>query len=75
VGEFIDFNNVPFGVYKAMKSMMKQAVVFDGRNQYEPKVLVGEGFEYWGIGRRGEEVAGRQVPVAFSENAVVGVGA
>jgi UDPglucose 6-dehydrogenase len=39
--------------FKAMKSMMRQAVVFDGRNQCEPKVLVGEGFEYWGIGRRG----------------------
>lgn len=39
--------------FKAMKSLMKQAVIFDGRNQYEPKAMAGEGFEYWGIGRRG----------------------
>jgi len=31
--------------------MMKQPVVFDGRNQYDPKKLKGEGFEYFGIGR------------------------
>jgi UDPglucose 6-dehydrogenase len=61
--------------FKAMRSMMRQAVVFDGRNQYEPKVLVGAGFEYWGIGRQGAESTGRRVPIAFSESAAVGVGA
>jgi len=30
---------------------MKQPVIFDGRNQYDPKKLTGEGFEYCGIGR------------------------
>jgi UDPglucose 6-dehydrogenase len=35
-----------------MKEMMKQLVVFDGRNQYDPQSLKDEGFEYFGIGRR-----------------------
>ena len=38
--------------FKAMKEMMKQPIVFDGRNQYEPPLLKTEGFEYCGIGRR-----------------------
>jgi len=38
--------------FRAMKSMMKQAIVFDGRNQYEPRSLKDAGFEYYGIGRR-----------------------
>jgi len=37
--------------FKAMKSMMKSPVVFDGRNQYDPETLKDEGFEYCGIGR------------------------
>lgn len=37
--------------FKAMKTMMKQAVVFDGRNQYDPESLKDDGFEYFGIGR------------------------
>ena len=37
--------------FRAMKAMMKQPVIFDGRNQYDPKKLKGEGFEYCGIGR------------------------
>jgi len=36
---------------RAMKEMMKQPVVFDGRNQYDPQSLKDEGFEYYGIGR------------------------
>jgi UDPglucose 6-dehydrogenase len=38
--------------FPAMKRMMKQPVIFDGRNQYDPKGLKAEGFEYRGIGRR-----------------------
>lgn len=34
-----------------MKSVMKSAVVFDGRNQYSPEYVKGLGFEYFGIGR------------------------
>ena len=38
--------------FRAMKELMKQLVVFDGRNQYDPQSLKDEGFEYFGIGRR-----------------------
>jgi UDPglucose 6-dehydrogenase len=38
--------------FRAMKGMMKQTVIFDGRNQYEPKAVAREGFVYIGIGRR-----------------------
>lgn len=37
--------------FKAMKSMMKSPMVFDGRNQYDPEAIREEGFEYCGIGR------------------------
>jgi UDPglucose 6-dehydrogenase len=37
--------------FEAMKTSMKQAVIFDGRNQYEPNQVRAEGFEYFGIGR------------------------
>ncbi len=37
--------------FRAMLEMMKQPVVFDGRNQYDPRALQQEGFEYCGIGR------------------------
>jgi UDPglucose 6-dehydrogenase len=35
-----------------MKADMRAAVVFDGRNQYDPKALRDAGFTYYGIGRR-----------------------
>lgn len=37
--------------FRAMKEMMKQQIIFDGRNQYNPGALQEEGFEYFGIGR------------------------
>ena len=37
--------------FSAMKEMMKQLVIFDGRNQYDPDSLKEDGFEYFGIGR------------------------
>lgn len=38
--------------FHAMKTLMRQAVIFDGRNQYDPDGIKEEGFEYFGIGRR-----------------------
>jgi len=34
-----------------MRVLMKNPVIFDGRNQYEPKAMQEAGFEYYGIGR------------------------
>ena len=37
--------------FQAMKRIMKNPVIFDGRNQYNPKELKEMGFFYSGIGR------------------------
>ena len=37
--------------FDLMKRIMKSAIIFDGRNQYEPAGLRRIGFEYYGIGR------------------------
>lgn len=37
--------------YAVMKKSMKQPIIFDGRNQYDPAELRSLGFEYFGIGR------------------------
>jgi UDPglucose 6-dehydrogenase len=37
--------------FDAMKRMMRRPVIFDGRNQYDPKQLKDAGFSYIGIGR------------------------
>ncbi|NLC70842.1 MAG: UDP-glucose/GDP-mannose dehydrogenase family protein, partial [Desulfuromonadaceae bacterium] len=44
----------PFRIpdFEAMKRLMKQPVIFDGRNQYDPEAVKAAGFEYQGIGRR-----------------------
>jgi len=49
ITEWDDFRNVNFA---ELGKIMKQKVVFDGRNIYEPEMLIEEGFEYYGIGRR-----------------------
>jgi UDPglucose 6-dehydrogenase len=38
--------------FRAMKEIMKQRIIFDGRNQYDPRIMKEYGFEYFGIGRR-----------------------
>jgi UDPglucose 6-dehydrogenase len=37
--------------FAAMKGRMRQPVIFDGRNQYDPGYLRTQGFVYHGIGR------------------------
>lgn len=37
--------------FDRMKSLMKQPVIFDGRNQYDGKRLIGKGFDYTCIGK------------------------
>ncbi len=34
-----------------LKSLMRQPIIFDGRNQYDPAQMREAGFEYYGIGR------------------------
>jgi UDPglucose 6-dehydrogenase len=37
--------------YEVMKKAMRRPIIFDGRNQYDPRELHDLGFEYFGIGR------------------------
>ncbi len=48
--EWNDFRRPDF---ERMKSLMKQPVIFDGRNIYDPRIMVERGFVYYGIGRGG----------------------
>ena len=48
VTEWKPFRYPDFGV---VKRRMKQPVIFDGRNLYDPVELRSLGFEYFGIGR------------------------
>ncbi len=50
VTEWKEFRSPDFA---AIKSRLKQAVIFDGRNLYDPAHLAGAGIEYHAIGRRG----------------------
>ena len=47
VTEWKIFRNPDF---KQIKEKLKQPVIFDGRNQYDPKALHKQGFDYYGIG-------------------------
>ncbi|TYO96119.1 UDP-glucose dehydrogenase [Geothermobacter ehrlichii] len=49
VTEWKPFRFPDFG---QMKRRMRRPVIFDGRNQYDPRMVKEEGFEYAGIGRR-----------------------
>ncbi|MBX3600254.1 MAG: UDP-glucose/GDP-mannose dehydrogenase family protein [Rubrivivax sp.] len=48
VTEWKEFRNPDFD---AMKSALKQPLVFDGRNIYDPALMKASGIEYHGIGR------------------------
>ena len=37
--------------FKQLSQKMKQKIIFDGRNQYDPEEVREYGFEYHGIGR------------------------
>jgi UDPglucose 6-dehydrogenase len=48
VTEWQEFRRPDFEV---MRRLLREPVVFDGRNIYEPKTVRGHGFTYYGIGR------------------------
>jgi UDPglucose 6-dehydrogenase len=48
VTEWQEFRNPDFEV---MRRLLKGAVIFDGRNIYDPKTMEGYGFTYYAIGR------------------------
>ena len=37
--------------FDALKSALKQPVIFDGRNLYEPAAMRAQGFEHFSVGR------------------------
>src|SRR5262249_27996521 len=49
VTEWQEFRNPDFEV---MRRLLRQRVIFDGRNLYEPKTVAGYGFTYYAIGRK-----------------------
>jgi UDPglucose 6-dehydrogenase len=49
VTEWQEFRNPDFEI---MRRLLRERVIFDGRNLYEPKTLAGYGFTYYGIGRK-----------------------
>ncbi len=51
VTEWQEFRNPDFEI---MRRLLRERVIFDGRNLYEPKTLAGCGFAYYAIGRKVE---------------------
>ncbi len=49
VTEWQEFRNPDFEV---MRRLLREKVIFDGRNLYEPKIVAGYGFTYYAIGRK-----------------------
>ncbi len=49
VTEWLEFQEA---VMKKIKSTLKQPVVFDGRNIFDPEKIKKEGLEYYGVGRK-----------------------
>ncbi len=54
VTEWREFRSPDFDTIKAA---LKEPVIFDGRNLYDPRQLAGRGFKYYAIGR-GDSLAG-----------------
>lgn len=51
VTEWQEFRNPDFEV---MRRLMREPVIFDGRNLYEPRTVHAQGFKYYSIGRASE---------------------
>lgn len=47
--EWKAYRSPDFGI---VKTLLKEAVIFDGRNLYEPERMAADGFSYYPIGRR-----------------------
>ena len=56
--------------FESIKRKLRQPVVFDGRNQYDPAELSAMGFEYYGIGRGGFPIAGENRSSASARTVV-----
>lgn len=50
--------------FGAMKNLMRQHIILDGRNQYDPKQMADAGFQYYGIGRGGMDATSKISKVA-----------
>jgi UDPglucose 6-dehydrogenase len=50
VTEWSEYRNPDFA---KIKDLLKQPLIFDGRNLFEPNRMKAAGFEYWPIGRNG----------------------
>jgi UDPglucose 6-dehydrogenase len=49
VTEWLEFRNPDF---QRMKSLLKQPIIVDGRNLYDPEKMRAMGFRYVSIGRK-----------------------
>lgn len=47
---------------KQMQQLMRQRIIFDGRNQYDPDHIREAGFEYYAIGRQRDNMDAQQRP-------------
>jgi UDPglucose 6-dehydrogenase len=65
--EWFEFRKPDFGL---MKSLMRQPVIFDGRNIFDPRKMRERGFLYHSIGRRAHE--GHAANAANAVNAAQG---
>ena len=53
---------------QALRAVMREPVLFDGRNLYDPALMRELGFEYVGIGRPGQ--AARPAPTTLRGQAL-----
>ncbi len=56
VTEWKQYRTPDFG---RMKALMRQPIIYDGRNLFEPSQMTRLGFEYQGIGRAGPPTGGK----------------